>query len=221
MKKNQLIEKQFKELIAQGERVFTTVWNPPSNVIGGRRRVDAQGSQQWATSSVTFLGRLFGTNSDYYKEFKKGFTLPGYESDMKLAMAVLQAAWNDYSSGYLATVNALITAEVFDDFLEQAEYLFEQDFHQPAAVIAGAVLEDTLRKLCNENAVVLPAQPKLDSMNTELVRKDVYSKLIQKQITWLADIRNKAAHGQWDKFSKADVENMLRQIREFVTAHMA
>jgi len=135
-------------------------------------------------------------------------------------MAVLQAAWNDYLSGYLASVSALITAEVFDDFLEQAEYLFKQDYYQAAAVIAGAVLEDTLRKMCDANSISLPAKPGLDWMNAELVKKGVYNKLVLKEITFLADLRNKAAHGLWDQFGKTDVENMLKHVREFVTAQM-
>jgi hypothetical protein len=100
---------------------------------------------------------------------------------MRLGMAVLQAAWNDYSSGYLGSVSALITAEVFNDFLEQAEYLFEQDYYQAAAVIAGAVLEDTLRRMCDANSIPLPAKPGLDWMNAELVKKGLYNKLILKE----------------------------------------
>jgi hypothetical protein len=37
----------------------------------------------------------------------------------------------------------------------------------------------------------------------------------------LADIRNKAAHGKWDEFTKDDVEDMLRQVRQFMEAHFS
>lgn len=67
----------------------------------------------------------------------------------------------------------------------------------------------------------LPAKPKLDTMNAELAKQGVYNKLAQKQVTWLADIRNKAAHGEWDKFTKADVEDMLRGVRQFMDTHFA
>lgn len=180
------------------------------------RLVPSNGAQAHSRS----LGRIFGKESEYYSDFKNSFKLPGYETEMRLGMAVLQAAWNDYLSGYLASVSALITAEVFDDFLEQAEYLFKQDYYQAAAVIAGAVLEDTLRKMCDANSISLPAKPGLDWMNAELVKKGVYNKLVLKEITFLADLRNKAAHGLWDQFGKTDVENMLKHVREFVTAQM-
>jgi hypothetical protein len=40
-------------------------------------------------------------------------------------------------------------------------------------------------------------------------------------MTMLADIRNKAAHGKWDEFTKADVEDMLRSVRQFMETHFA
>jgi hypothetical protein len=110
---------------------------------------------------------------------------------------------------------------VFDDFLEQAQHLFDQGYYQPAAVLAGGVLEDSLRKLSDRNNITLPTKPKLDSMNAELAKKGVYNVLVQKRVTWLADIRNKAAHGLWSEFTVQDVEAMLRQVRDFVTDYLA
>ncbi|EFK06425.1 conserved hypothetical protein [delta proteobacterium NaphS2] len=49
----------------------------------------------------------------------------------------------------------------------------------------------------------------------------MYSKLVQKQITALADLRNKAAHGEWEQFSTADVEDMLQKVRRFMEDHFA
>lgn len=53
-------------------------------------------------------------------------------------------------------------------------------------------------------------------MNADLVKQGVYSKLVQKRITVLADIRNKAAHGQWDELRHADTDEMIRQVRAFM-----
>ncbi len=58
-------------------------------------------------------------------------------------------------------------------------------------------------------------------MNADLAKQGVYNKLTQKRITALADIRNKAAHGEWDKFTKSDVEDMLRDVRQFMETHFA
>jgi hypothetical protein len=67
----------------------------------------------------------------------------------------------------------------------------------------------------------LSVKPKLDTMNADLAKQSVYNKLTQKRITALADIRNKAAHGEWDEFTKADVEDMLRGVRQFMETHFS
>ncbi len=220
MKKTDQIESRFKELLEFGTRVLASRRPPPANVIGDNR-VDGEQSQQWKTSTSQFLGSLFGRNSEYYLHLQENFKHAGYHSDMARGMAVLNAAWNDYSKGYLNELKTLVRAEIFDDFLELAQYLYDQGYYQPAAVLAGGVLEDSLRKVCDKSGIPLQAKPKLDSMNAELAKQGVYNTLVQKRITWLADIRNKAAHAQWSTFSATDVDAMLRQVRDFVTDYLA
>lgn len=220
MKKTELVEARFNELFLKGNQVLATRRAPPQFVVSDDY-VDSALSQEWATSAAQFLGSLFGRDSEYYERFQKAWQHPGYISDVTRGLAVLKAAWNDYSKGYLTELRTLVRAEVFDDILEQGQHLFDQGYHQPAAVLAGAVLEDALRKICDRSGISLSAKPKLDGMNAELLKKGVYNTLVQKRVTMLADIRNKAAHGQWTQFSSADVEGMLRQVRDFVTDYLA
>lgn len=126
---------------------------------------------------------------------------------------------DDYEHDYLFDTRALIEAEVFSDFLEQAQHLFNNGYFQPAAVIAGSVLEDGLRKLCQRQGITVPPKPKLNTMNADLAKQGTYNLLMQKKITVLADLRNKAAHGQWEEFTKDDVADMIMQIRRFMEDH--
>lgn len=128
----------------------------------------------------------------------------------------MKGAKDDYEHGYLFETRRLIEAEVFDDFLEQAEHLHTRGYHGPAAVIAGSVLEDGLRKLCQRRNLPVDAKPKFDTMNADLAKDGAYDKLVQKRITLLADIRNKAAHGQWTQFTDDDVADMLNNVRSFM-----
>jgi hypothetical protein len=118
------------------------------------------------------------------------------------ALGILRSAKEEYEHGLLFETRVLIEAEVFDNFLEQAEHLLGAGYFQPAAVIVGSVLEDGLRKLCQRKGISITAKPKLDQMNADLAKQGVYNQLVQKRITMLADIRNKAAHGNWSEFSK-------------------
>jgi len=68
----------------------------------------------------------------------------------------------------------------------------------------------------HERRVNLPAKPKLDTMNADLTKTGLYDKMVQKKVTFLADLRNKAAHGKWDEFNKEDSEEMIKAVRRFV-----
>ena len=58
-------------------------------------------------------------------------------------------------------------------------------------------------------------------MNAELVKAGVYNNLTQKRITALAAVRNSAAHGKLDEFTKDDVSAMIRDEQRFVAYNNA
>jgi len=206
---------RLNELIALGRKVLGTRRAPAPNHITSDF-VDVQLTNQWMVSSLNLLEASFGETSVHYQRMKS------LESDYpkwphaNQAFGVLLAAKDDLESGALFTVRSLIEAELFDEFLEQAEHLHASGYFQPAAVVAGSVLEDGLRKLCTRNKIEIGDSPKLDTMNAALAKQTVYNKLTQKRVTALADIRNNAAHGKWDEFDSEDVDAMIRDVRRFM-----
>jgi len=176
-----------------------------------------QMSSQWGVSCLSLLNRVFSRESDHYKRFDEAVDKGlNHWSYMVKALGILKAALDDYEHDHLFKVRTLIEAEVFDDLLEQAEHLLASGYKGPAAVIAGSVLEDGLRKLCQQRTIILSDKPKLDVMNADLAKSGAYTKLTQKKITALADIRNSAAHGQWDQFTEANVSEMVQGVRSFM-----
>ena len=218
---DQKIIKRFDELIEAGNRVLKTgsSRSGPGYHVVGDLAVDPEQSNQWGISCLNILGRVFGKESDHYQKFNRLFFQFEDYTPVMTAQGILKGAKSDYEDGFLFETRALIQAEVFDDFLDQAKHFLDNGYHGPAAVIAGSVLEDGLRKLCARNTITLPPKPKLDSMNSELARSGIYNVLTQKKITMLADLRNKAAHGKWDEFTAEDVEHMIAQIRAFMETH--
>lgn len=164
---------------------------------------------------------MFGQDSDHYRSFIAQVSSYLTFSPAYRAQGVLRAAREDYCGGHLFQVRRLVEAEIFDGFLEQAEYLLDLGYYQAAAVIAGGVLEDGLRKLCERNGIQITAKPKLDTMNADLAKAGMFSTLVQKRITALADLRNKAAHGQWDEFESKDVAEMVAAVRRLMEEHFA
>lgn len=212
---------KLQQLVDFGEEVKQSRYDRSSSgmVYLGDDGVDYELAQQWGTSCLNLLSRVFGENSVHYKNYETLFPRFHDYSPITQALGVLQAAKEDYEQEFLFDTRSLIEAEVFDDFLEQAEHLASSGYHQLAAVIAGSVLEDGLRKLCEKQGIPLPHKPKMDAMNANLAKQGTYNKLMQKRITTLADIRNKAAHGEWDEFSKGDVQDMINHVRQFMETH--
>ena len=214
------ILKRIEELIEMGKKLLATKRAPGPSVIADSF-VDSELAYQWATSVQNLLVRVFGESSEHYKNFMKITEKKISATPAKKAFGVLKAAKDDFENEHLYEIRSLVEADVFDDFLEQASALLKAGYFQPAAVIAGSVLEDGLRKLCAKNGISLPAKPKLDSMNSELAKASVYKKLTQKKITALADIRNSAAHGKWSDFSKEDVIDMISWVNHFMESNYA
>lgn len=217
---DQKILARLEELIVLGRSVLATRRSPAAGHITSDF-IDVQLANQWLTSCLSLLARVFGEQSAHYQRLKEQF--PSYPKwpNVSQAFGVLLAAKDDFESESLFSLKKLVEAELFDEFLEQAEHLLDAGYFQPAAVVAGSVLEDGLRKLCHVHEVTLPDNPKLDWMNSELAKKGAYTKLVQKRITSLADLRNSAAHGKWSEFEKSDVESMVRDIRDFMAKHYA
>jgi hypothetical protein len=159
--------------------------------------------------SADALLKQYGPNNSYSVGFLVG---------------ILKALRTDYAAGYFQSVEALIHAEIFADFLEMAEYLLSQKYKDPAAVIVGSVLEEHLRKLCGKYSVAIStgtSPKKADALNSELCAAGAYTKLDQKNVTAWLDLRNKAAHGQYDQYTQQQVELFLQSVRDFLTRNPA
>ena len=155
------------------------------------------------------LDRLAPANSPYRESIS---------SMMRTKVGALRALRRDYDAGYLSSVQSLVRAEVFADFLEMAEHLLKQGYKDPCAVLVEGVLEDHLRSLCQGRGIPLQMSgkpKKTDSMNNDLASADVYSKLDQKNVTAWLDLRNKAAHAQYGEYNHDQVQNLLIGVREF------
>lgn len=219
----QLIE-QLDSLIEMGKKALASFHE--GNY--GFYRKDDTLTQQWLTMSLSFISNRLGAKSEYYNSFHSIATSHGstrigaYRPEIvKDLLGVLLAAKSDIESGILLKIEQLIRAEAFADVHEQAVHLLENGYKDAAAVLFGSVLESTLRKLCERQGLAIAFNEAIDSMNTKLASGtgQLYSKLVQKQITAWADIRNNAAHAHFDKYSEKDVEDMGKWISNFLQEH--
>ena len=90
-----------------------------------------------------------------------------------------------------------------------------------AAFLAGAALEDALRRLCDANEVAYDTQrTSLSKLQAALYQPSKQITLItasdNKQITAWGDVRNKADHGQFAKLTFSEVLSMTVGVRGFI-----
>lgn len=220
MKTQDLITSSFARLVEEGRHILQRAgWDGDEF-----QKYPAEDDYyRFRTESMNLVRRSCGEDSDHYRELKRiAETKETSRNSFYFVhcLGVLEAAQRDYEAGLLFDMRALITAEVLADFIEQAEALLDAGYYVPAASLAGAVLEDTLRKLCQRHNLAIPQSTKIDRLNVELARAGVFDKLIQKQITVQADIRNNADHGHFDKFARSDVEDMVKWIRGFTAEYL-
>ncbi len=137
---------------------------------------------------------------------------------------ILRALRADYQDGYMRTIEELVHAELFADFLDMADELVSKGYKDAAAVVAGSVLEEHLRKLAAVHGVSTKAgsgHKKADTINADLVKAGAYNKLEQKNVTAWLGLRNDAAHGNYGNYDQKQVVALIRDVRDFATRHPA
>lgn len=221
MKLDEKLDTRFQELLKEGESIM-------EKHMDGERRWQSWPSDEvvieWYTSAKNLIEKVCGKDSAYYNQIEDLYNNRnrrlGLHSIFLSCMGVLRASYKDWKLGLLEDTKSLIRAEVFSNFIEQAEYLLKEGYKVAAAVLVRGVLEDGLRTLCKKNGITLPKKPQLEWMNTELRKKEVYNENVRKQITAWAGIGNSAAHGKTDEFTHSDVKNMINGVISFNATYL-
>ncbi len=217
---DKILEK-FRQLVEEGRNILLSLgWNGHQFKSSFPKHEDYL---RFRTEALNLIARACGKDSDHYQELRR--LAESKESATNSyhfpeCLGVVEAALRDFEGGFLFDLRSLVAAELLGDFLEQTEYLLSKGYHNPAASLAGAVLEDTLRKLCQKHGLPCPAKTKIDRLNMDLAKAQVYNLLTQKRITAFADIRNNADHGRFDEFNGEDDEDMVKSIGRFAADHL-
>jgi hypothetical protein len=185
---------------------------------------------KWRTNCISFLKYVVptpGPHDSALNVFQKDMSPHQLDS----AISILKGFKEDFERGFLEDISAAIEAEIAADYMGQAESLLIEGQmgkydYVPAAALAGAVLEKSLRTLCGRQQppvleINAKGEPKtLNPLIDDLKKAGVFNELKAKQLRSWADIRNKAAHGEFDAFTKQDVEQMLHGINNFLADYL-
>ena len=198
---------------------------------------DLSGLPHWEyeriiTMALAVIHRVAGADSVYAQQAddasKPKGVRPDYYRSYKTVIAILESLREALAADYLNNVSELIHASVFADFLEMSQHLLDEGYKDASAVIAGSSLEAHLRQLCGKHGIDTTVMTssglkpkKADRMNADLTKAKVCSELDQKNVTAWLDLRNKAAHGEYEKYNSDQVGLLISGVRDFITRNPA
>jgi hypothetical protein len=214
MRSDQVID-QINTLLKEVERARRA--SPHSDLSGG---LPDDEMRQVHTRLRAVIDRLSAPGSRYAKEAD---AIAGERNLVGYAIldfgGILQAMKADFEAGYVQTFEELVHSAVFEDFLEMASELLTKGYKDPAAVIAGSVLEEHVRSLAGRSGLNLNVgkRPKsVDELLIELVKAGRFSESQRKISAGWYGLRNEAAHGKYANVVAGDVGRMIDGIRDFM-----
>jgi len=158
-------------------------------------------------------------------------------ADWQRAAAASRAVVALYDEGALKSPRLTIAQEIEGDILDIAQAQAEaaeaskdaegKHVHLGiAAFLAGASLEDALRRLCDARGLTYDAQrTSISKLQASLYQPsnqiEVISQSENKHITAWGDTRNKADHGRFDEITHTEVVSMILGVRALVEKHLS
>jgi len=217
-------KKQLSELISN----FRTMKNRSANYdLSGNNSTEEIVSLLSRCKSA--VQRISGINSEYYKDINSIMRKNNIWEGEKLIEVIgcVDALFRDLENGYLQNLSEIIKSEVFSDYIEMAEHLLEEGYKDPATVLIGSTLENKLKELCTINSIDLviinnrgnTVYKKAEVLNAELCKSDIYSLATQKQITAWLNLRNYAAHGEYNKYTSDEIKLFIAGVRHFLLSY--
>jgi hypothetical protein len=158
------------------------------------------------------------------------------KSDWNRAVAAARSVIKLHEQGALKSPRLQIAHEIEGDLLDiaQAQVAASEKQADPtqkqtrlaiAAFLAGAALEDALRRLCDSRGFAYDAQhssvSKLQAVLYQPSKQiEVISSSENKHITVWGDTRNKADHGKFGDITFTEVVTMIPGVRAFLDKHL-
>jgi hypothetical protein len=182
--------------------------------------VDTAAFREWRVGCVAFLREALGADSPYAKEFEFNCDSP-FLSAVARGQAVLRAAREYIEFGPVARVEELVAAEIFTDLIGMAARLLREGRLTSAVTIAGAVLEDVMRRSARHRKIAI--RENVDSLlelNAKMVAGGGYPAAMGKKIDEWAALRARAESAGLNDSARGEIERMVKGVRDFVNDHL-
>ena len=148
MKIDDVLRARIRTLIARGQYIARS--QPQWDDGHGRELIFE--SEGWVASALNVLEVMFPDRLGAHRSRAAAIAMT--HKAVGGLTAILEAALADVDAGVIAKVAEAARVEVFDDFLDHADYYLKGKRGGPAGVIAGVVFEDTIRRTGERQGIV-------------------------------------------------------------------
>lgn len=210
------MQERFKKLIEEGEGFRADFLNGYKYRWYRYSRLNT-GYVRWKQACLRLLLESFGADSPHYAELLSAEEdlagrAPG--SVFSFFLETMRRAAAEFRSPPPPPRTAF-ASDIVEDRLARAEALAARGHYLSAAVMAGEVLEDLLRRLCRARGVFCPDGASLDSVNDRLLEARVYGRPVHKEAALRIALRRSAELCYADKLNRANVGEMISWLRAF------
>jgi hypothetical protein len=236
MKSSKNIRDRLQALISRGDDVRATI-RPAGNGSGLvlyskiQYEWDRRLYTSWLTSCVALVDALNikeGNLKNRTDLLGKGEVTP---ETLDTKIGILVSLAENIDLGLLRNMEVKISGEISYDFMAQAEALLSEPGNLehgyiPAAVLSGAVLERSLRTICEQASPCIPVvKPNgefksMDALINDLDQAKIVNSNDVKQLRAWAGLRNSAAHGRFEEFNKSGVQRMIVGVNDFISENL-
>ncbi len=219
MQVEQRAQEQLRRLIAEAAALEAGPGSTPAEFLANGAAHNAK-CRGWLASARHAVN-LICSPADAYSVDAEHWSQQG-RVDERMAShavrqfcAVLRRLADDVENGLVVSIAQAASAETLDDLLAQAREYHRREHRQGAGVLATAVYEDTIRRLARAQQLTEVGIP-TDKIISDLNRADAISGVIAKRCRAASDVRNAALHAQWERFTLADVDEVLRLTAQLI-----
>ncbi|MCM2267772.1 MAG: hypothetical protein NDI60_08390 [Elusimicrobiales bacterium] len=173
------------------------------------------GYAAWKKDCLALLREVFGPNSRRYSELlalDAGLSSGAPASVFASFLETMKGAVAELRS---APVSAGCAFDPVEDILARAEAMAARGHYTSAAVMAGAVLDGLLRRLCAARGVFCPENAATDNVNDRLLEARVYGRPRHREAVLRIALRRSAELCYTDKLNENNVREMSDWTRGF------
>jgi hypothetical protein len=151
--------------------------------------------------------------------FEKEVTIHS-KSEAEVGVGILQSLLGDIQKGYLKGLETLIISNTYTGLLEVASEYLTENHKEPAGVLAGVALEDTIRRMGQKYLTDYKDTFKFGTINQKLSKALPYNDAKRNEIESWYKVRDLAIHAKWDEFDEEQIKGMIECTNKLIVDYL-